>query len=156
MGAHHCLDSLPVIRFMHSSVHVLDSWGDQLISRVCDWSCSSWAGWAGSKQQHRAGSQQRLQQQAQCCLKYKQYCENGHMQLGIKVQAILWEWTHAIRYVGEREQFYPKRFWASIRFLARFEEVTAHQPLDSCIATKSSGCGTDSRNSARWGVQRSV
>lgn len=34
-------------------------------------------------------------------------------------------------------------------FLARFEEVTAHQPLDSCIATKSSGCGTDSRNSAR-------
>lgn len=99
MGAHHCLDSLPVIRFMHSSVHVLDSWGDQLISRVCGWSCSSWAGWAvpGSKQQCRAGSQQRLQRQAQRCLKYKQCYGNGHMQLGVKVQAILWKCTRAIR-----------------------------------------------------------
>lgn len=82
MGAHRCLDSLPVIRFMHSSVHVLAFMGWPVnFPCVCGWSCSSWAGGAVPGSQ-----QQRLQGQTHCCSEYKQCCETEHMQLGMLVR----------------------------------------------------------------------
>lgn len=139
MGAHRCLDSLPAIRFMHSGVHVLAFMGWP-VNVPCVWlSCSSWAGWAVPAVKSRAGSQQRMDRAADSVLP--------------KVQALLWNWTCAANLCQSEKTVWSQTL-LNIRMV--WQKFTAHQTPDSCIATKDSDCGTDSRSSARWGVQRSV
>lgn len=139
MGAHPCLDSPPVIRFMHSSVHVLAFMGWAVnFPCVCD---PPEQGELSLGANSRAGSQQRLQHHTQGCWKYSQDCETEHMQIGMVVR---------------ENNFIPDASKHSSGFKYGMKKTYCHQPLDSCIATKGSDCSTDSRSSARWGVQRSA
>lgn len=95
MGAHRCLDSLPVIRSMHSSLRVLAFMGWAvnlpcawlellLLSRAsCPWEQTAVQGWEPAQP---AASHSGL----------------------LQVQAVLAKWTHTAGCVGEKKQFYPK------------------------------------------------
>lgn len=114
----------------------LHSWGDRLISRVCV------AGAAPPEQGElslgaAAGQGWQPAEAAAAdtgCLKYSQDCETEQMQLGMLVR---------------ENNFTPNTSKHPSGFQYGLKKVTAHQALDSCIATKGSDCGTDSRSSAR-------
>lgn len=92
MGAHHCLDSLPVIRFMHSSVHVLAFMGCP-VNFPCVW-LELLLPSRGSTQQSRAGASTGWTADSELP----------------KVQAGLSNWTRATWCAGERKQSDPQHF----------------------------------------------